>query len=541
MRRSDISVRLIMTGHFSKKRGVVGAEAERYFLGIELGSTRIKAVLIDNRARVIAKGTHEWENGMVGGFWSYSLESVHSGLQASYAALAGDYEKKLGRELTGVVAVGVSAMMHGYLAFDENDRLLVPFRTWRNTNAGRAAQELTERFAFHVPQRFSVAHYAQAVLDREAHVKDVAFLTTLAGYVHYRLTGEKVLGIGDASGMFPVRDGKYDPVMLAKFNAFLEEEGIHKDFEGLLPAIRMAGENAGSLTEAGAAFLDVTGRLKAGCILCPPEGDAGTGMVATNSILPRTANVSAGTSAFLMTVLEDQPCFCEDAIDVVATPAGEPVAMVHVNNFTSEITAWANLFEEVMALGGAQISREKLFDALYESSLGGDAACGGLVGYNFLAGEPIVGIRSGIPMVLRLPGEKLTLAGFMKMQIYSALGALAVGCEFLKKQRVRIDRICGHGGFFKAPVVGQSAMSAAIGAPVTVMRNAGEGGAWGIALLALFAWLGEGSLADFLEGIFSDAEKETVMASEAQRAEFETFMKKYKAGLAVEKLAAEVF
>ncbi len=511
------------------------------FLGIELGSTRIKAVLIDEGATVIAQGSHEWENILVNGLWSYSLEDVEKGLQASYANLAADYQRKFGEALTEVSAIGISGMMHGYLAFDKNDKLLVPFRTWRNTNAEQAADELTDVFEFNVPMRWSVSQYYQAVLDGEPHINNVSSLNTLAGYVHYKLTGKRVLGIGDASGMFPIDGYGYDREMLDKFNTLLSAKGISADLEILLPTVLCAGEDAGVLTQDGAEWLDHTGTLKAGCILCPPEGDAGTGMVATNSITPRSANVSAGTSAFLMAVLEKPLDSYYKEIDVVTTPHGAPVAMVHVNNFASEMTVWTNLFEEVIAIGGGKISRGELFDSLYTSSLEADSDCGGLMGYNFLAGEPIAGVSSGIPMIARSQGGKLTLANFMKMQIYSALGSLAMGCEILQRENVQINSVYGHGGFFKTPVVGQSAMSAAIKAPVTVMKNAGEGGAWGIALLALFAYCGSSDLEKFLSGVFESAEKTTVSASESEIQSFNMFMEKYKKGLSVERLAAEVF
>ena len=509
-------------------------------LGIELGSTRIKSVLIDESTNVIAQGSYEWENELVDGLWSYSLESIEKGLQASFCDLALCYKTKFGEELTELDAIGVSAMMHGYLAFDKNDGLLVPFRTWRNTNTEKAADELTELFKFNVPMRWSVSHYYQAILNGEENVKNVSFLTTLAGYVHYKLTGKRVLGVGDASGMFPIDEGNYDRKMLQKFNELLREKKIDTPFESIVPTVLMAGEDAGKLTDEGAKWLDPTGKLKAGSVLCPPEGDAGTGMVATNSITPGTANVSAGTSAFLMAVLEENMESYYKEIDVVTTPHGSPVAMVHVNNFTSEITAWTNLFEEVVSIGGGSISRGKLFDALYAISLEADADCGGLVGYNFLSGEPIAGVAKGIPMIARTQGGRLTLANFMKMSIYSALGSLALGCEILSKENVRINSVCGHGGFFKAPFVGQSAMSAAIGAPVTVMKNAGEGGAWGIAILALFARCGGGNIEEFLNGIFASAEKTTVNAADGEIKSFKAFMEKYKNGLAVEKLASEV-
>ena len=509
-------------------------------LGIELGSTRIKSVLVDEDAEVIAQGSYEWENMLVDGLWSYSLSDVEHGMQASYANLAADYKSKFGEEIGEISSIGISGMMHGYLAFDKDDNLLAPFRTWRNTNTEKAADELTQLFEFNVPMRWSVSHYYQAILNGESHVEKVDFLTTLAGYVHYKLTGRKVLGVGDASGMFPINNNDYDKNMLCKFNALLKQKGINTPFEDILPCVLVAGENAGVLTNEGARWLDPTGRLEAGCILCPPEGDAGTGMVATNSVTPRTANVSAGTSGFLMAVLEKNLSSYYKEIDVVTTPHGAPVAMVHVNNFASEITAWTNLFEEVIALGGGNISRGHLFDELYTKSLEGDEDCGGLVGYNFLAGEPIVNVSNGAPLIVRSSNGKLTLANFMKMHIYSALGALALGCEMLSKENVQIDSVCGHGGFFKSPFVGQSAMSAAIGAPVTVMQNAGEGGAWGIAVLALFAYLGEQSFESFLDNIFKDAQKSTVSASKAELRSFSEFMEKYKKGLDVERLAAEV-
>ena len=510
-----------------------------YVLGIELGSTRIKSVLTDCKAQVIASGSFEWESTLVNGLWSYSLEDVKKGLQASYASLASAFKEKTGTTLTELKAMGISAMMHGYLAFDADGTLLTPFRTWQNTNTEVASEELCELFNFNVPLRWSVSHYYQAVLDCEAHVKNVATVNTLAGYVHYLLTGKRVLGVGDASGMFPIKNGDYDADMMKKFNARLAEKGFDVDFEEMLPTVLIAGQNAGYLTNEGALLLDPTGALKGGCPLCPPEGDAGTGMVATNCIAPKTANVSAGTSAFLMAVLEKDLSKCYREIDMVTTPGGDPVAMVHINNFTSEMNAWADLFGEVIALGGGKIERGKLFDALYAKALEGDAAAGGLVGYNFLAGEPMVGVKSGVPLTARFPDADLTLASFMKMQIYSALASLAIGMDTLYKENVRLENVCGHGGFFKAPVVGQSAMSAALGAPVTVLENSGEGGAWGVALLALYRIEG-GSFVKFLDGIFANAKRSTLSASEELKADFNEFLNRYKAFLAVEKKASEV-
>ena len=512
----------------------------KYYLGIELGSTRIKSVLINGSAEVVAQGSHEWENVLVDGLWSYSLESVEKGLQASYRDMAEEYEAKFGSPLTELSGIGISAMMHGYLAFDSEDNLLVPFRTWRNTNTEEAAQILSDTFGFNIPMRWSVSHYYQAVLNKEEHAEKVASLTTLAGYVHYKLTGERVLGVGDASGMFPTLGNSYDREMIGKLNALLEKEGIKESFESLLPRVLLAGESAGRLTESGARFLDPCGDLHSGAPLCPPEGDVGTGMVATNSVRQRSANISAGTSAFLMVALEQPLKSYYKEIDVVASPVGDPVAMVHVNNFTTEITAWANLFEEVIALSGGKIARGQLFDSMFTSSLGADSDCGGLMGYNFLAGEPVVDVKNGTTLLTRAPEGRFTLANFMKTQIYSALGALAVGCETLKKEKVSIDTVCGHGGFFKTPDVGQSAMSAALGAPVTVMQNAGEGGAYGIALLSLYTAAEGQSLADFLDGIFADNEKHIVTASDREVADFSAFMEKFKSGLAVQRLAAEV-
>ena len=512
----------------------------KYYLGIELGSTRIKSVLINDNADVVSQGSYEWENKLVDGLWSYSLDAVERGIQSSYASLTEEYEAKYNEKLTKIESIGISAMMHGYLAFDEKDSLLTPFRTWRNTNTGAAAAALTELFDFNIPMRWSVAHYYQAVLNGEEHSSKVSFLTTLAGYVHYRLTGRKVLGIGDASGMFPTDTKGYNKEMLAKFDSLLASKGINKHFADILPEVLLAGECAGVLTDDGAKFLDPTCTLMPGAITCPPEGDVGTGMVATNSTKPRTANVSAGTSAFLMVVLEKELSRYYPEIDVVATPAGAPTAMVHVNNFTTEITAWTNLFEEVIALGGGNISRSELFNALYSKSAEGDSRCGDLMGYNFIAGEPVVGVENGTSLMTRSPEGILSLANFMKMQIYSALGSLAIGCEMLKKEQVAIDSVCGHGGFFKTPKVGQSAMSAAIGAPVTIMTTAAEGGAWGIAVLALFATTSEKNLDQFLAQLFSSADKFTLSADESEKSDFSNFIEKYKKGIQVQKLAAEV-
>ena len=505
-------------------------------LGIELGSTRIKSVLVDENGAVIAQGAHDWENKLENGFWTYSLEDVWNGLRASYKSLCDDF----GAPIENLDSIGISAMMHGYLAFDKDDNLLVPFRTWRNTTTAQASEELTRELDFNMPQRWSGTHYYQAVLNGEEHIDKVAFLTTLAGYVHFVLTGERVLGVGDAAGMFPIKDGDYDKERLAIFNSLLKKHGVDADLGKLLPKSLPAGAFAGKLTEEGAKMLDPSGTLKAGAILCPPEGDAGTGMVATNAVKVRTGNVSAGTSAFAMVVLEKPLSKVNSMIDIVATPSGDTVAMVHANNFTSEINAWANLFDELLNMAGVSMKKGKLYDMMYEVSANSDDDIGGLVGYNFLSGEPIVGLESGIPLIARKPSGKLTFANFMQMQLYSALGAMSIGMEILAEEKVQIEDICGHGGFFKTPFIGANAMSAALGAPITVMRNAGEGGAWGVALLALFATLENVTLGEFLDKLFESAEKETTVASDSEKAKFARFMKDYKAALAVEKLATEV-
>ena len=509
-------------------------------LGIELGSTRIKSVLIDENANVLAQGSHEWENQLVDGYWSYSLECVWLGVQDSFAKLAANYKTEFGKMLTQIDSIGISAMMHGYLALDDNDKLLVPFRTWRNTNTAIAAGELSELLQFNIPMRWSAAHFYQAVLNKEPHVKNIAFLTTLAGYVHYRLTGNKVIGIGDASGMFPCDNIGFDKTMLSKFNNLLHTKGVDINFENILPTVLLAGQNAGHLTVEGARLLDPTGHLKAGAVMCPPEGDAGTGMVATNSVLPRTANVSAGTSAFLMAVMEKPLVKHYKEIDVVATPMGAPVAMVHVNNFTNEINAWANVFLEIVALTGGKCSKGELFDKLFKYSLKSDGDVGKLVGYNFLSGEPIADVESGRPLFVRLPESKLTLANFMQMQIYSSLGSLSMGMEILHGEKVAIESVCGHGGFFKTEFVGQNAMSAAVGAPVTVMNNAGEGGALGMAILALYALNSRLQLDQFLKKLFANTSQNTVEANKQEKQKFANFMRLYKQCLRIEKISSEV-
>ena len=505
-------------------------------LGIELGSTRIKAILIDGNANELAAGGCEWDNNYTDGYWTYSEQDIWHSLRACFANLSQNYRTKYGIRLTKIDAIGISAMMHGYIALDKEGELLVPFRTWRNTNTGMAAAELTQLFDFNIPMRWSVAHFYDAVRNKEPHISDIDYLTTLAGYVHYKLTGEKVLGIGDASGMFPCDGEGFRKDLLSKFDDLLVSKGVDLPFETILPKVLLAGENAGMLTSDGARLLDPTGLLQPGAVFCPPEGDAATGMVATNSIAPCTANVSAGTSAFLMAVLNKPLEHLHREIDIVSTPCGEPVAMVHANNFTNELNAWCDLFSEVAQLTGG--SSDGLMLKLFEESLQSDRDVGGLMGYNFLSGEPIVGLERGAPIVIRGAEGKFNLANFMQMQIYSALGTLAIGTQILYDEGIVIDEVCGHGGFFKTAHVGQWAMSAALNAPVTVMKNAGEGGAWGMALLALYRSKTQ-SLESFLQSIFAKAEKATLMASQCERDKFSRFLDRYKNGLAVAKAAAE--
>ena len=504
-------------------------------LGIELGSTRIKSVLIDENANVLAQGSYEWENELVDGLWSYSLSEVEKGLQSSYA----DLLDNLGEPLRRVDAIGISAMMHGYLAFDKNDRLLAPFRTWRNTNTAQAAKELTELFQFNVPMRWSVSQYYQSVLDGLDHVKNVAYLTTLSGYVHYRLTGEKVLGIDDASGMFPVSNNDYDEQMLYKFDNLLKAKGIDTPFRELLPKVMLAGERAGTLTLEGANWLDVSGCLQDGVPLCPPEGDMGTGMIATSSVAPRTGNVSSGTSANFTVVLEKPLKHYYKEIDVIATPDGYPAALVHTNNCTTEINEWVSLFEEVLALFGTKVLKSELFQKLFEISTESDDKTGGLVCYNFLAGEPLAGTRYGAPLVARGQDGSLTLANFMQAQIYSAIATLALGMDILEQEGVRVDSVLAHGGFYKTDFIAQNITSAVLKTPVTVMNTAAEGGAWGMAVLALFSMTSGISLSDFLQEIFLKSEKKVVMASDADIEKCLLFLDRYRNGLQAEKYISE--
>ncbi|MDO4492966.1 MAG: FGGY-family carbohydrate kinase [Clostridia bacterium] len=511
-------------------------------LGIELGSTRIKAVLIDEHHKPIAAGSHEWENRLVNGVWTYTMEDIHTGVQACYADLKRDIEEKFGAVPTAFGAVGISGMMHGYLPFDAEGNALTEFRTWRNTMTGAAAAELTGLFGFNIPQRWSVAHLYQAVLNGEEHLPRLGHITTVAGYIHELLTGVCAVGIGEASGIFPIDSEKlgYDAGMIAKFDARVKEKGYAWTAEQVLPKVLVAGENAGYLTEAGAKFLDPAGDLKPGIPFAPPEGDAGTGMAATNSVAPRTGNVSAGTSDFAMIVVEKMPGVHRE-IDMVTTPSGAPVAMVHCNNCTSDINAWANLFAEFAAAAGCKVDKNTLYTTLFNIALEGDPDCGGLMSCNYLSGEGVTDFDDGRPVFLRAPGAKLTLANFMRTHLLSALATLKIGLDILTgEEQVPIDKLYGHGGYFKTPGVGQRMLSAAVGAPVSVMETAGEGGPYGMALLAGYMlWKEEGQkLEEYLEQkVFADAVSSTLTADEKDIAGFAAFLETYKKALAVETAA----
>ena len=514
-------------------------------LGIEFGSTRIKAVLIGEDNAPIAAGNHEWENRYENNIWTYSLEDIWGGLQDSYRKMAEDVKEKYEVTLTKVGALGFSAMMHGYMAFNEAGELMVPFRTWRNTITEEASVKLTELFEFNIPQRWSIAHLYQAILNKEEHVKDISYLTTLEGYVHWKLTGKKVLGIGEAAGMLPVdpETKQYSRRMVDAFNELIAPEGFPWKLEEILPEILLAGDNAGCLTEEGARLLDTSGELEAGIPVCPPEGDAGTGMVATNSVAQRTGNVSAGTSVFAMVVLEKALDKVHPEIDMVTTPDGSAVAMVHCNNCTSDLNAWIDLFEEFTQAFGMKVDKNELFGTLYRKALEGDPDCGGLLAYNYFSGEHITGFEEGRPLFVRNPESNFNLANFMRVHLFTALGALKTGLDILlKEENVQIDRMMGHGGLFKTKEVGQRIMAAAVNAPVTVMETAGEGGAWGIALLASYMKNkkdGE-SLAQFLErDVFAGQEGVTLEPDSTDVEGFNRFVERYTKGLPIEKAAVE--
>lgn len=522
---------------------VAAIEGGKSCLGIEFGSTRIKAVLIGSNHEVLASGAHDWENRLENGYWSYRLEDVWIGLQDSYRKLADQVQERYQVRLTRVGAIGISAMMHGYMAFDQSGRLLTPFRTWRNTTTAEAAGELTRLFGFNIPQRWSIAHLYQAMLNGEKHVAEIDYLTTFAGYIHWRLTGEKVLGVGDASGMMPVHGAarQFDAGMMKKFDALAAD--YPWKLEDILPRILPAGENAGALSAEGAKLIDPTGALQAGIPMCPPEGDAGTGMVATNSVRPRTGNVSAGTSVFAMVVLEKPLSRVYEEIDVVTTPTGDDVAMVHCNTCTSDLDAWVCMLGEMATAAGASLAKSQIYDLFYHKALEGDSDCGGLLNYNYFSGEPIAGLNGGRPLFMRRPDAKLTLANFARVQLYSAVATLKLGMDILKHQeQVSVESMLGHGGLFKTPVVGQKILAGALNTPVAVLETAGEGGPWGMALLAQFmleARKGQ-TLADYLANdVFAGAKGDVQTPQKADVAGFERFIKDYCKGLAAEKAAVD--
>lgn len=514
-------------------------------LGIEFGSTRIKAVLIDANNQPIASGSHDWENHLKNNIWTYPLEEVWSGLQDCYANLKKEVKEKYDVTITTFGAIGFSAMMHGYLAFNEQDEQLAEFRTWRNTITEQASEELSKVFQFHIPQRWSIAHLYQAILNGEEHVKDVRFFTTLAGYIHWQLTGEKALGIGDAAGMFPIDSAtkNWDAKMIGQFDELVAEKAFSWKLEELLPKVLVAGEQAGTLTEAGAKLLDPEGDLLSGIPFCPPEGDAGTGMAATNSVAIRTGNVSAGTSVFAMAVLEKPLSKPYEEIDMVTTPAGDPVAMVHCNNCTSDLNAWVNLLKECVEAFGVKVDMNTLFGTLYNKALEGDADCGGLLAYNYFSGEHITGFEAGRPLFVRKPESKFNLANFMRVHLCTSLGALKTGMDILTKQEhVELDKMLGHGGLFKTKGVGQRILAGAINTPVYVMETAGEGGAWGIALLASYMKNKESdeTLTSYLaQKVFGGEEGERMDPVASDVEGFEAFMENYKAGLTIERAAVE--
>lgn len=514
-------------------------------LGIELGSTRIKSVLIGENGEPIASGGHEWENSYVDNIWTYSEEDIWKGVQDSYRDMASDVQKQYGVQLKKIAAIGFSGMMHGYMAFNQEGEMLVPFRTWRNNFTGQASKELTELFQYNIPQRWSIAHLYQAILNNEEHVKEVSFITTIAGYIHWKLTGEKILGVGEASGVFPIdlEAKKFHPTMIQQFDQLIEPTNVSWKLEEILPEVRVAGEEAGFLTAEGAKLLDVSGELEAGIPLCPPEGDAGTGMVATNSVAKRTGNVSAGTSVFAMIVLEKELSKVHPEIDLVTTPTGNLVAMAHSNNCTSDLNAWVGLFGEFAEKIGVNLDMDTLYGTLYKLALEGDSDAGGLLSFGYLSGEHMTHFEEGRPLFVRSSESNFNLANFMRVHLFSALGALKIGMDILlKEEKVQLDEILGHGGLFKTEGVGQKIMAGALNVPVSVMNTAGEGGAWGIALLASYMINKENNetLDDFLNNkVFANQEVATIHPDQVDVTGYELFMDRYVKGLAIERAAVE--
>lgn len=512
-------------------------------LGIELGSTRIKAVLIDENHAPAASGSYDWENKLENGYWTYSLDDIHNGVRSCFTSLAEDVKNKHGIMLTHVGAMGISAMMHGYMAFDENDKLLVPFRTWRNTTTKQAAEELSDALGFNIPQRWSIAHLYQAVLNGEPHVPQIAHITTLAGYINYLLTGERTVGIGEASGIFPVSRTDYNAEMLKTAEEKLSSHGFDKKLAEVLPPVKIAGEKGAFLTESGAKFLDPTGTFKAGVPVCPPEGDAGTGMVAANAVRSGTGNVSAGTSVFSMLVLEKDLKKAYPEIDMVTTPDGAPAAMVHCNNCCSELDAWVKLFGEFAELTGNKLDKSALYETLYKNAMTGDADCGGVTAFNYLSGEPVTGADDGRPMYFRQPNGSMDLANFFRAQLYSAFASLKIGMDILfEKENAEAQQFTGHGGIFKVKGAAQQVLADALNTPVSVMTTAGEGGAWGMALLASYMMNGGGkTLPDWLDSeVFAGMEKLTLTPNEDGTNGFNEFIKRYKAALGAEDILGRI-
>ena len=514
-------------------------------LGIEFGSTRIKAVLIDEHHTVLASGSHGWENLYENGIWTYSMKDVWAGLQDCYRDLASNIRRTYGITLTTVGSIGFSGMMHGYLPFDIDGNLLAPFRTWRNTMTEQAAQELTELFAFNIPMRWSVAYLWQAILNGESHVDKICFITTLAGYVHWKLTGEKVVGVGEASGMFPIDSttGGFHAHMVAQFDKLLANKHMPWRFGDIMPMVLPAGAHGGYLTEEGARIFDPTGNLRGGIPVCPPEGDADTGMVATDSIAVRTGNVSAGTSSFAMIVLESELTDYHTEIDMVATPSGKPVAMVHTNTCTTDIDAWVKLFQEVTEAFGVKVDTAKLYNTLYKEALIGDSDCGGMLAYNYYSGEPVTETAGGRPLFVREPDSRFTLANFMRTHLFSALATLRIGMDILfEKEHVKVDVLSGHGGFFKTEEVGQRLMAASMETSVSVMETAGEGGAWGMAILAAYMLRRkeEDTLEEYIRNrVFANVKKSVLKPFDVDVQSFRNFLARYKKGLPIERSAVD--
>jgi len=512
-------------------------------LGIELGSTRIKLCLVaEDPSQILAVGAFEWENRLVEGLWTYHESDIWQGLAAAFGDLQKNVEQNFGLKIEKLRTIGITAMMHGYLAFDDEGKLLVPFRTWRNTNTVQAASELTEQFGINIPLRWSIAHLRQVVLDDAAHVPNIRYMTTLAGYVHWKLTGEKVLGIGDASGMFPIDSDKkdFDEEAVKQFDELNKSSFIQGSIKDLLPLVLVAGNQAGELTSSGATLLDPSGNLEPGVKFCPPEGDAGSGMVATNAVAPKTGNISAGTSIFAMVVLDRTLRNMHKELDLVATPAGHPVAMVHCNNGASELSAWVKMFIRFAEISGLKLKADQIYQMLFEEALTGAADAGGLLAYNYLAGEPITNFVEGRPLFVRTPNSEFSLANAIRAQIFGMFGTLSIGMEVLREEQVELNRMSAHGGIFRTPGVAQNFLAAALEVPVVVSQSASEGGAWGAAILAAFSASGDVELSKYLEEVvFKDAEGLTVIPNSADVAGYSSFLKNYRAGLKIEAAAVE--